>query len=208
MPMVAALRLAARAVLGPVDDAERSARTLLASNDPRTLDLLDRAAPILLRNAIDTAGTERAASDRWMTIAAAAFDRLRAAGRPIPPDARASLAEYYATAGRLDDAAQTYAAMLADTPQSKTVLRNAAMVAVRRKAWPEAAEYWTRLSKLQDVASPPWYEARLEAAESLDNAGRAAEACTSAKEVDDFRPDLRNATTKKRFEDLAERACR
>jgi len=206
-PMVAALRLAARAVTGPVAEAEKAAQALLASNDPRTLELLDRAAPILLRNAVETAGSDQTESDRWMAIAAAGFDRLRAAGRTVPADARSALAQYYTTSGRLDDAAAAYAALVKESPQSKTVLRNAASVAVRRAAWLEAADYWTRLAKLQELASPGWYDARLQAAETLEKAGRATEACAAARDVDAFRPDLRDAETKKRFQDLTGRAC-
>jgi TolA-binding protein len=208
VPMVAALRLAGRAVLGPVEEAEKAAGVLLASNDPRTLELLDKAAPILLRNAIDTAGVDQSTSDRWMQLAANTFDRLRAAGRPIPSDARAALAQYYAAAGRLDDAAAAYADLVKEAPQSKTVLRNAADLALRREAWLEAASYLSRLSKLQEVASPGWYDARIKAAESFEKAGRLADACAGAEEVNGFRPDLRAAEMRGRFEDLAARTCR
>ncbi len=208
VPMVAALRLAGRAVLGPVADAEKAAGVLLASNDPRTLELLDKAAPILLQNAIDTAGADQATSDRWMQLAASTFDRLRAAGRPIPSDARAALAQYYAAAGRLDDAASAYADLVKEAPQSKTVLRNAADLAIRREAWPEAADYWSRLAKLQEVASPGWYDARVKTAESFEKAGRLADACAGVEEVNGFRPDLRDAEMRRRFEKLAARTCR
>jgi TolA-binding protein len=206
-PMAAALRLLAQTMLGRLDDAEKSASVLLASDDPRAVVLSDRIAQLLLRNAVDTAGHDAAASDRWMALAVAAFDRMRAAGRPVPPEARATLAQFYADPGRLEEAATLYGELLADQPQSKTVLRSAAMLANRRQANADAADYWARLARLQEVASAGWYDARLELGQSLTSAGQVAQACSSLREADGFRPDLRDAAIKARFATLIEKTC-
>ena len=81
------------------------------------------------------------------------------------------------------------------------------MVADRRNAAADSADYWARLAMLQEVATPAWYQARLSTAGSLIAAGRNEEACKSVQEVDGFHPDLRDQPTKKRFEDLAAKAC-
>ncbi len=206
-PMATALRLLAQTMLGQLEQAEKSAVALLASDDPRALELSDRIAQVLLANAVDAAGHDPAASDRWMALAAGAFDRMKAAGRPFPPEVRASLAQFYAETGRLDDAAALYAELLRDSPQSKSALRSAAMLAARRGAHGEAADYWARLAKLQEVASAGWYAARLQLAESLIAAGQGQQSCASLQEADGFRPDLRDAPTKEQFATLIARAC-
>ncbi len=81
------------------------------------------------------------------------------------------------------------------------------MVADRRKAFAEAADYWARLAMQEQVATPAWYEDRLSTARNLIAAGQAAQACKSVQEVDEFRPDLRDVPTKKKFEDLAAQSC-
>ncbi len=109
--------------------------------------------------------------------------------------------------GRLDEAAALYRDLVRESPKSKTVLRNAAMLADRRNAYAEAADYWARLALQEQVATPAWYEDRLSTVRNLIAAGQSAQACKSIQEVDEFRPDLRDVPTKKKFEDLAAKAC-
>jgi hypothetical protein len=81
------------------------------------------------------------------------------------------------------------------------------MLADRRKAYAEAADYWARLAMQEQVATPGWYEDRLSIARNLIAAGQPAQACKSVQEVDEFRPDLRDVPTKQKFADLAGQAC-
>ena len=87
------------------------------------------------------------------------------------------------------------------------MLRAAAMVADRRNASADAAEYWARLAMLEEVATPAWYDARLSTARDLIAAGQGDRACKSVQEVDGFRPDLRDQPTKQKFSELAAKAC-
>ena len=89
-------------------------------------------------------------AQKWAALAANIFDRLRADGRPIPGDVKSNLAQIYAEQGRLDEAAALYRDLVTESPKSKTVLRNAAMVADRRNAAADSADYWARLAMLQD----------------------------------------------------------
>jgi len=140
-------------------------------------------------------------------LAATVFDRLKADGRPIPGDVKTNLAQVYFEQGRLDDAAALYRDLVTESPRSKTILRNAAMVADRRNAASEAADYWAKLAMLEEVATPTWYEARLSTARALLASKQAPAACKSVQEVEGFRPDLRDQPTKQKFSELAAKAC-
>jgi tetratricopeptide (TPR) repeat protein len=206
--LAGALRLAAASGLGRYDDAAKGVANLPAvEKNAGFADLLEKIAHNFLRTSADAAPTDPAMAQKWAALAANLFDRLKADGRPIPGDVKSNLAQIYVEQGRLDEAAALYRDLVKESPRSKTVLRNAAMVADRRKAVAESAEYWAQLAMLEEVATPPWYEARLSTASSLVSAGRKEEACKSIQEVDDFRPDLRDQQTKRRFEDLAAKAC-
>lgn len=208
--LAVSLRLAVASGLRDYDEAASGVAKLPAGGgeSPQVLDILERIARGFLVTAADVAPADPASSQKWAGLAGAVFDRLKAAGRPLPGDVKTNLAQIYNEQGRLDDAAALYAELLAETPRSRTVLRNAAMLADRRGAAAEAADYWSRLAVLQDVATPAWYEARLAAAQGLLDSGRADRACESVSEVERFRPDLRDDATKKRFAELAARACR
>lgn len=205
-----ALRLAVASGLRNYDEAVADVSKLpQAGNDsPQVLDILERIARGFLVTAADVAPTDPDASRKWAALAGAVFDRLKVAGRPLPADIKANLAQIYAEQGRLDDAAVLYADLLAETPTSRSLLRNAAMLADRRGAAAEAADYWSRLAVLLEVATPGWYEARLASAKDLLDSGQADRACESVHEVERFRPDLRDDATKKRFAELASSACR
>ena len=207
-PLAAALRLSAQTSLGRLEEAERSLSDLLQAKNLGSTEVLERIARGFLRRSAENAGENQRDSDRWAKLAAVTFDRLKAAGRPIPEDVKASLAQLYAEQGRLDDAASLYVALTREFPQSRSILRNAAMVADRRAAHAEAAELWQRLAVLQELATPAWYEARLQAARAWMASGQAEKSCTSLREVDEFRPDLRDVATKKRFAEIAAQACR
>jgi tetratricopeptide (TPR) repeat protein len=135
------------------------------------------------------------------------FDRLKAEGRPIPGEVKSNLAQIYFEQNRLDESAALYRDLARESPKSKTVLRAAAMVADRRNAATEAADYWGRLAMLEEVATPSWYEARLSTARDLIAAGQGDRACKSVQEVEGFRPDLRDQATKQKFSELAAKAC-
>ncbi|MBI5506446.1 MAG: tetratricopeptide repeat protein [Deltaproteobacteria bacterium] len=205
----AALRLAAAAGLERYDDAERGVAALasLSFKDPISLDILERLARVLLRVSAWAGDTDPGAGRRWAALAGTALDRLKKEGRPIPQDARLNLAQIWVEQGRFDEAAALYAELVAASPGSRTVLRAAAMLADQRSDAAASAEYWSRLATMQEVASPAWYEARLAAANAMFASGHADQACSAVKEVDEFRPDLRDATTRQRFGGLAARAC-
>jgi len=118
-----------------------------------------------------------------------------------------NLAQSYVEQGRLADAAAIYTELLAVTPESRSLLRAAALVADRREAAAEAAAYWGKLAQLQQVATPGWYEARLSLAAALAKSAQKDKACKSLRDVEAFRPDLREADMKKRFADQAAVAC-
>lgn len=204
----AALRLAAATALGKVDAADAAAHTLAAlpGAEPNYLDLLDKLTHALLRRASDAAMSP-ADSEHWAALASTLLDRLRAAGRPIPDEVKLNLAKSYVEQGRLADAASLYEELLKAAPESRSLLRAAALVADRDGKTESSAAYWSRLAKLQEVATPAWYEARLAAAAAQVAGGRKETGCAGLREVDEFRPDLRDADTKKRFADLAARAC-
>jgi tetratricopeptide (TPR) repeat protein len=205
-----ALRLAVASGLRDYDEAVSGVSKLppAGSESPQVLDILERIARGFLVTAADVAPADPAASQQWAALAGTVFDRLKTAGRPLPGDVKTNLAQIYAEQGRLDDAAALYAELLAETPRSRTLLRNAAMLSDRRSVPAEAADYWARLAVLQEVATPAWYEARLASAKGLLDSGQADRACQSVREVERFRPDLRDDTTKKRFAELAASACR
>ncbi|HSD09434.1 MAG TPA: tetratricopeptide repeat protein [Candidatus Binatia bacterium] len=206
--LAGALRLAAASGLGRYDDAAKGVASLPpVEKNAGFADLLEKIAHNFLRTSADAAPTDPAAAQKWAALAANVFDRLKADGRPIPGDVKSNLAQVYAEQGRFDEAAALYRDLVNESPRSKTVLRNAAMVADRRNAATDSADYWARLAMLEEVATPPWYEARLSTARNLIAAGRNDQACKSVQEVDEFRPDLRDQPTKKRFEDLAAKAC-
>jgi|GEM_PF-1845339 len=204
-----ALRLAAAAGLERYDDAERGVAALsaLRFEDPISLDILERLARVLLRVAAATGDTDPAAGRRWAALSGAVFERLQKEGRTIPEDVRPNLAQIWVEQGRLDEAAALYAELVAAAPGSRTVLRAAAMLADQRGDAVAGADYWTRLAATQEVASPAWYEARLAAAKAQFASGHADQACAGLREVDEFRPDLRDSATKQRFAGLAVRAC-
>jgi tetratricopeptide (TPR) repeat protein len=208
--LAVALRLAVASGLRNYDEAALGVSKLppAGSESPQVLDILERIARGFLVTAADLAPTDPDTSREWAALASTVFERLATAGRPLPEDVKSNLAQIYAEQGRLDDAAALYAELLAKTPRSRTLLRNAAMVADRRDAPAEAADYWTRLALLQEVATPGWYEARLASTRSLLDSGQADRACESIREVEAFRPDLRDNVTKKRFAELAASACR
>jgi tetratricopeptide (TPR) repeat protein len=205
-----ALRLAVASGLRDYDEAASGVSKLppAGSESPQVLDILERIARGFLVTAADVAPTDPASSQKWASLAGSVFDRLKTAGRPLPGDVKTNLAQIYSEQGRIDDAAALYTELLAETPRSRTLLRNAAMIADRRGASAEAADYWARLAVLQEVATPAWYEARLAAAKGLLDSGQADRACEGVREVERFRPDLRDDATKKRFAELAASACR
>ncbi len=206
--LAGALRLAAASGLGRYDDAAKGVASLPpVEKNAGFADLLEKIAHNFLRTSADAAPTDPAMAQKWAALAANVFDRLKADGRPIPGDVKSNLAQVYAEQGRFDEAATLYRDLVNESPRSKTVLRNAAMVADRRNAAADSADYWGRLAMLEEVATPGWYEARLSAARNLIAAGRNDQACKSVQEVDEFRPDLRDKATKKQFEDLAAKAC-
>lgn len=206
--LAGALRLAAASGLGRYDDAARGVASLPSTRkDPGFADLLEKIAHNFLRTSADAAPTDPAMAQKWAALAANVFDRLKADGRPVPSDVKSNLAQIYAEQGRLDEAATLYRDLVNASPKSKTVLRTAAMVADRRNDPADSADYWGRLAMLEEVATPAWYEARLSAARNLVAAGRNDQACRSVQEVDGFRPDLRDPATKRKFDDLAAKAC-
>jgi tetratricopeptide (TPR) repeat protein len=205
-----ALRLAVASGLRDYEEAVGGVSKLppTGSESPQVLDILERIARGFLVTAADVAPADPAASQQWAALAGTVFDRLKTAGRPLPGDVKTNLAQIYAEQGRLDDAAALYTELLAETPRSRTLLRNAAMLADRRGVPAEAADFWARLALLQEVATPAWYEARHAVAKGLLDSGQADRACDSVREVERFRPDLRDDATKKRFAELARSACR
>jgi tetratricopeptide (TPR) repeat protein len=206
--LAGALRLAAASGLGRYDDAAKGVAGLPSTKqNPGFADLLEKIAHSFLRTSADAAVNDPAMGQKWAALAATIFDRLKADGRPIPGDVKSNLAQIYAEQGRLDDAAALYRDLVTQSPQSKTVLRSAAMLADRRKVPGEAADYWARLSMQQEVATPAWYEARISTARALLEAGQADKACKSVQQVDDFNPDLRDQPTRQKFADLAVKAC-
>jgi tetratricopeptide (TPR) repeat protein len=206
--LAGALRLAAASGLGRYDDAARGLASLpAAQKNPGFSDLLEKIAHNFLRTSADAAPTDPAMAQKWANLAALIFDRLKADGRPIPGDVKSNLAQIYFEQNRLDESAALYRDLARDSPRSKTVLRAAAMVADRRNASAEAAEYWARLAMLEEVATPAWYDARLSTARDLIAAGQGDRACKSVQEVDGFRPDLRDQPTKQKFSELAAKAC-
>jgi TolA-binding protein len=204
-----ALRLASATSLDLVDKAEPQATALAAMPglEANYFDLVEKLSRALLRRSADAAPTDPAASQKWAAMATALLDKMRAAGKPIPGEVRLNLAQSYVEQNRLNDAAQLYAQLLAATPESRSLLRASALVADRRGEAAEAAGFWSRLALLQEVATPAWYEARLAAAAALQAAGQNDKSCAGVKEVDAFRPDLRDAETKKKFADLLARVC-
>lgn len=206
---VTALRLASATALSQLDAAEASSRTLSAMSgvEANYFDLVEKLSRALLRRSADVAPTSPADSQRWAAMATTLLDRMRAAGRPIPDEVRINLAQSYVEQNRLHDAAAMYQQMLAAAPDSRSLLRAAALVADRRGQAAESAGYWARLAQLQEVATPAWYEARLATVAALAAAGQKDKACASAREVEGFRPDLRDADTKKRFADLGAQVC-
>ena len=205
----AALRLAAAAGLQRYDDAQRGVAALasLSFDDPISLDILDRLARVLLRVSASAGDTDPDAGRKWAALAGTVFERSKKEGRPIPDDAKPNLAQIWIEQGKLDDAAALYADIVAANPGSRTALRAAAMLADQRGDAVAGAEYWSRLATMQEVASAAWYEARLAAAKAELNSGHADKACAGLREVDDFRPDLRDGATRQRFAELAARAC-
>ncbi|MBI2963947.1 MAG: tetratricopeptide repeat protein [Deltaproteobacteria bacterium] len=206
--LAGALRLAAASGLGRYDEAAKGVAALPSTKQaPGFDDLLEKVAHNFLRTAADAAVDDPNMGQKWAALAAAVFDRLKTDGRPIPGDVKSNLAQVYTEQGRLDDAAALYRDLVSQAPKSKTVLRNAAMVADRRNAAAEAADYWARLSMQEEVATPAWYETRLAAARALMASNQPGKACQSVQEVDAFRPDLRDRPTKQKFLDLAVKAC-
>jgi len=204
-----ALRLASATSLGILDKAEASTKVLAAmpGTEANYFDLVEKLAHALLRRSADVAPADPAASQAWAALATTLLDRMRAAGRPIPEEVRLNLAQSYVEQNRLNDAAALYGQMLAATPDSRSLLRASALLADRREQFAEAAGFWTRLAMLQEVATSAWYEARLAAATALAAAGQKDKACAAVREVDAFRPDLRDAETRKRFADLGAQVC-
>jgi hypothetical protein len=204
-----ALRLASATSLGLADKAEPEARALAAMPgvEANYFDLVEKLSRALLRRSADVAPTDPAASQAWASMATMLFDKMRAAGKPIPDEVRLNLAQSYVEQNRLNDAAALYGQLLAATPESRSLLRASALVADRRGEAAEAAGYWSRLAQLQEVATPAWYEARLAAASALSTSNQKDKACAGVKEVEGFRPDLRDAETKKKFADLGARVC-
>lgn len=205
----AALRVAAATALGEADKADASVRVIAALPGTETnyFDLVEKLSRALLRRSADAAPTDPEASRRWAAMATTLLDRMRAAGRPIPEEVKLNLAQSYVEQDRLNDAAAIYTQLLAAQPESRSLLRASALLADRRGQPAEAAGHWGKLAQLQEVATPAWYEARLAAAAALAAAGDRIKACTSVREVDGFRPDLRDAQTKKRFSDLLAQVC-
>jgi tetratricopeptide (TPR) repeat protein len=207
-PLAGALRLAAASGLGRYEDAARGVAALpRTKDDPGFANLLEKIAHNFLRTSADIAPTDPAAAQKWAALAATVFDRLKADGRPVPDDVKQNLALVYVEQNRLDAAAAIYRDLVTQNPRSKTVLRNAAMVADRRNDPADAAQYWAKLAMLEEVATPVWYEARLATARALLAGKQADAACKSVQEVDGFRPDLRDQATKQRFQDVAGKAC-
>ncbi len=206
---VTALRLATATALDRLDVAEPAARALAAmpGTEANYFELVERLSRALLRRSADVAPTDPTASQRWAALATTLLDRLRAAGRPIPDEVRLNLAQSYVEQDRLADAAALYRELLAAAPQSRSLLRASALVADRRGEAAEAAVLWAELAKLQEVATPAWYEARLATASALAAAGQKENACRGLREVEGFRPDLRDAATKTKFADLSARVC-
>lgn len=206
---VTALRLATSTALDRLDVAEPAARALAAmpGAEANYHELVERLSRALLRRSADAAPVDPAASQRWAALATTLLDRLRAAGRPIPDEVRLNLAQSYVEQDRLSDAAALYRELLAATPQSRSLLRASALVADRGGESAEAADLWARLAQLQEVATPAWYEARLAAAAALAASGQKEGACRGVREVEGFRPDLRDAPTKQKFAELSARVC-
>ena len=208
LPAVA-LRAAAATALGLAEKAEPPVRLLAAMPGAETnyFDLVEKLSRALLRRSADAAPVDPAASQRWAAMATTLLDKMRAAGRPIPEEVKLNLAQSYLEQNRLNDAAALYAQLLTAQPDSRSLLRASALLAGRRGQSADAAGFWSRLALLQEVATPSWYEARLASALAQAGSGQKDKACAGAREVDDFRPDLRDADTKKRFAELAAQAC-
>lgn len=206
---ITAMRVAAAAALDQVDKAAVSVETLAAMPGTETnyWDLVERLSRALLRRSADAAPISPEASRRWASMATVLLDRLRAAGRPIPEEVKLNLAQSYAEQGRWNDAAALYDELLKTTPESRGLLRAAALVADRREDGAAGALYWGKLAQQQEVATPGWYEARLSLAAALGRSGAKDKACQGLRDVEAFRPDLRDAAMKKRFADQAATAC-
>jgi tetratricopeptide (TPR) repeat protein len=206
---IAAIRVAAAVALAEIDRAEKSTAALAAMPgvEANYFDLVEKLSRALLRRSADVAPEDPDASRRWAAMATVLLDRLRAAGRPIPDEVKRNLAQSYVEQERLSDAAAIYTELLAATPESRSLLRAAALVADRRQAAEDSVLYWGKLAMMQEVATPAWYEARLALATALAKSGQGDKACRSLREVETFRPDLRDAELKKRFAAQAATAC-
>ncbi|MFN2375561.1 MAG: hypothetical protein ABR538_03435 [Candidatus Binatia bacterium] len=204
-----ALRVAAATALDRREVADASTRALAAmpGAEANYFDLVEKLSRALLRRSADAAPNDPEGSRAWAAMATLLLDRMLAAGRPIPDEVRLNLAQSYVEQERLADAARLYGEMLAAQPESRSLLRASALLAERRDEAGQAAGLWERLARLQEVATPAWYEARLAAASALAAAGQRERACANAREADGFRPDLRDAAMKKRFADLVAQAC-
>lgn len=203
------LRLAAATALSQLVQAEASAEVLakMPGVEANYFSLIEKLSRALLRRSADVAPTSPEDSRRWAALATTLLDRMRAAGKPIPPEVRLNLAQSYVEQDRLSDAATLYGQLLTASPTSRSLLRAAALLADRRGNGAEAADYWSRLAMLQQVATPAWYEARLATAAALAASGKKQDSCASVNEVEQFRPDLRDADTRKRFAELSAQVC-
>lgn len=117
--------------------------------------------------------------------------------------AKTSLAD-----GRADAAAERYEAALADRPNDKTLLAQAAE-ALLSSGDPAAAErardYWRRLERLEKSGTDAWLRARLKVAESSLAAGDVAEARKIYRATTLLHPGLGDAETKAAYEAFGRR---
>ncbi len=209
VPLAGVLRLAGASGLGRYDDAANGVKMLPSTKEnPGFADILDKIGHNFLRTAADVSVNDPAMGQKWASLAGTVFDRLHADGRAMPDDVKTNMAQIYVEQNRWDEAAGIYKELLAAQPKSKTLLRNSAQVADHRNQTAESADLWGRLAMLEEVATPPWYEARIATAKAMLAAGQGDKACKSVQEVDGFRPDLRDQPTKQKFQEIAAKACK
>ena len=60
-----------------------------------------------------------AMAQKWASLAATIFDRLKAEGRPIPGEVKSNLAQIYVEQNRLDEAAVLYRDLVRESPKSR-----------------------------------------------------------------------------------------
>ncbi len=105
-------------------------------------------------------------SERSASPANRAVDNLKAEVRLTPqnPNARVMLAEALVAAGRLDEAVEQYKAALTIKKDFPAALHGLGLIAMQRKDWKMAAEYWQAIIRNLDKGDMASKDERLEQA--------------------------------------------